>query len=240
MELDELHVDELGAGAIGQRVPVAGAFPAVARDLVGAADAAGGEDDRLCREHVERALLPVVGQDACRPSGIEHEVDDRVLHVDLDAEVCRVVLQRANQFEPGAVADVRQPRIAVAAEVALVDPAVLGAIEHRAPGLELAHAIGSLLGVDLRHPPVVDVLTAAHGVGKMHAPVVAVVVVAHGGGHAAFRHHGVSLAEERFADQADRNPGIRGLDRGTQSGTTRPDDQDVVGMGRCSMATVTD
>ena len=49
MELDELHVDQLGAGAIGQRVAVAGAFPAVARDLVGAADAAGGEDDRLGR-----------------------------------------------------------------------------------------------------------------------------------------------------------------------------------------------
>ena len=50
MELDELHVDQLGAGAIGQRVAVAGAFPAVAGDLEGAADAAGGEDDRLGAE----------------------------------------------------------------------------------------------------------------------------------------------------------------------------------------------
>src|SRR6185503_8162219 len=60
MELDELHVDELGAGAVGERVPVAGPFPAVAGDLVGAADAAGGEDDRLRREHMEAAALAVV------------------------------------------------------------------------------------------------------------------------------------------------------------------------------------
>ena len=187
----------------------------------------------LAAEHVERALVAVVGEDARRPARIEHEVDDRVLHVDVDAEVGRVVLQRADQLEPGAVADVRQPRIAVAAEVALVDPAVRRAIEDGAPCLELAHAIGRFLRVDLRHAPVVDVLPAAHGVGKMHPPVVAVVVVAHGRRHAAFRHHGVSLAEERFADQTDRDAGVGcGLDRGAQAGTTRPDDQDVVGMGR--------
>ena len=39
MELDELHVDQLGAGVIGERVAVAGALPAVARDPVGAARA---------------------------------------------------------------------------------------------------------------------------------------------------------------------------------------------------------
>ena len=50
MELDELHVDQLGAGAIGERVAVAGAFPAVAGDAIGAADAAGREDDRLGAE----------------------------------------------------------------------------------------------------------------------------------------------------------------------------------------------
>ena len=66
MELDELHVDQLGAGAVGERVAVAGAFPAVARDLVGAADAAGGEDHRLGREHVEAAALAVVGEHARR------------------------------------------------------------------------------------------------------------------------------------------------------------------------------
>ena len=50
MELDELHVHQLGAGVVGERVAVAGVFPAVARDLVGAADAAGRQHDRLGRE----------------------------------------------------------------------------------------------------------------------------------------------------------------------------------------------
>ena len=135
MELDELHVDQLGAGAIRQRVAVAGAFPAVAGDLVGAADAAGGEHDRLGGEHVEAAALAVVGQHAGGAAAVEEQLDDGVLHVHGHAEVDGVILQRADQLEAGAIADVRQARIAVAAEVALVDAAVGRAIEHRAPAL---------------------------------------------------------------------------------------------------------
>ena len=55
VELHELHVDEIGAGVIRERVAVAGAFPAVAGDAVGAADAAGGEDDCPGAEHLEAA-----------------------------------------------------------------------------------------------------------------------------------------------------------------------------------------
>ena len=40
---------QLRAGVVRQRVAVAGVFPAVARDLVGAAEAAGGHDDGLAR-----------------------------------------------------------------------------------------------------------------------------------------------------------------------------------------------
>ena len=47
MKLHELHVQQLGAGAVGQRVAVAGVFPTVAGDLVGAADAAGGHHHGL-------------------------------------------------------------------------------------------------------------------------------------------------------------------------------------------------
>ena len=114
-----------------------------------------------------------------------------------------MILQRANQLEPGAIADVREPRIAVAAEVALVDAAVRRAIEHRAPGFELAHAIRRFLRVNLRHAPVVDVLAAAHRVGEVDLPVVAIVVVRQRRRHAAFGHDGVRLAEQRLADQAD-------------------------------------
>ena len=96
----------------------------------------------------------------------------------VDALVDAVVLQRADHLQAGAVADVRQPRIAVAAEVALQDAAVLRAVEDRAPGLQLAHAVGRLLGVQLGHAPVVEVLAAAHRVGEVDLPAVAIVDVA--------------------------------------------------------------
>ena len=122
-----------------------------------------------------------------------------MLHVDVDAAMDAVILQRADHLEAGAIADVREARIAMAAEVALQDAAVLRAIEHRAPGFELAHAIGRFLRVQLGHAPVVQVLAAAHRVGEVHAPAVAVVDVGHRRRHAAFGHDGVRLAEQRLA-----------------------------------------
>ena len=99
---------------------------------------------------MEAAALAVVGQHAGGAAAVEHQLDDGVLHVHGHAEVDGVILQRADQLEAGAIADVRQARIAVAAEVALVDAAVRRAIEHRAPAFELAHAIGRFLGVQSR------------------------------------------------------------------------------------------
>src|SRR5262249_41449296 len=47
VELDELHVDQLGARVVPESVAVAGAFPAVARDLVRPAQAAHRQHDGL-------------------------------------------------------------------------------------------------------------------------------------------------------------------------------------------------
>ncbi len=58
--------------------------------------------------------------------------------------------KRADQFEPRAVADVCEPRIAVSAEISLVDAAVFRAVENRAPGFELANAIRALLSREAR------------------------------------------------------------------------------------------
>ena len=141
-----------------------------------------------------------------------------------------LLLQGADQLEAGAVADVGEPRVLVAAEVALADPAVLGAVEQRAPGLELPDPVGRLLRVQLGHPPVVEELAAAHGVAEVHLPVVVAVDVAHRGGDAALGHHGVRLAEQRLADH--RGPlALRArLDRRPQPGAARADDDDVVGV----------
>jgi len=161
---------------------------------------------------------------------VEEQIDDRVLHVHGHPGVDRVVLQRANQLETGAIADVRETRIPVTTEVALVDPAIGRAVEDGAPALELPHAIGRFLGVQFGHAPVVHVLAASHRVREVDLPAVTVVVVGHGRSHAPFRHDGVCLAEERLADETDREAARRGLDRGAQPGAARADDQHVVAV----------
>ena len=62
----------------------------------------------------------------------------------------------------------------------------------------------------------------------MDAPVIAIVDVAHGGGDAAFGHHGVSFAEQRFGDDADLYAGSGSFNGRAQSGSTRADDQDIM------------
>jgi hypothetical protein len=127
-----------------------------------------------------------------------------------------------------SVADVREPRIAVPTEVALQNSPVLRAVEQRAPRFQLVHPRRRFLRVQLGHPPVVEVLAAAHRVGEVHAPVVAVVDVAHRRRDAALRHHRVRLAEQRLGDDADARAVRRGFDRGAQAGAARADDEDVV------------
>ena len=106
------------------------------------------------------------------------------------------MLEGADHLQAGAVADVGEPGVAVAAEVALADQPVRRPVEERAPVLELHDPLGRLLGVELRHPPVVEHLPAAHGVAEVHLPVVLGVEVAHRRGRATLGHHRVRLAEQ--------------------------------------------
>ena len=228
MKLHELHVHQFRAGVIRERLAVAGVFPGIASDFVGAPDAAGGKHNGLCLENFETPALAVVAKRADDAVAILEQRDHRVFHVDVDALMDAVVLKRANQFQTGAVADVGEARITVAAEIALENFPVLRAVKHRAPCFEFVNARRGFLGVQFGHAPVVDVLAAAHRVGEMHAPVVAVVHVAHRRRHAALGHDGVRLAEQRFADQPDLHAGRRRLDGRAQARAARADDEHVV------------
>jgi hypothetical protein len=83
--------------------------------------------------------------------------------------------------------------------------------------------------VQFGHPPVVEVLAAAHRVGKVDAPVVPIVDIAQRGGRAALGHDGVRLAKERLADHAHRHPGGPRSDGGPEAGAAGAHDQDVMG-----------
>ena len=203
-------------------------FPAVARNAEGAANAAGGQHHRFASEQPKPTAFTIIAERADDAALALQERGDRGFHVDVDAEVDRVILERANHLEPGAVANVGEPRIPVSAKVALQNPPIVRAVEHRAPRFQFANTIGRLLRVQLRHPSVVHVLTAAHGVCEVHLPVVTIIHVTHRRRGAALRHHGVRLAEQRLAHESDAHTGCGRLNRCTQARPAGANDEDVV------------
>ena len=112
--------------------------------------------------------------------------------------------------------------------VPLGNRALFGSVEDCTPLLKLADAVRGLLGVKLGHPPLVEKLTAAHGVAEVNLPVVAGVDIAEGRRSTTFSHDRVGLAEERLADDArvEALPGT--LDGSAKTSTTGTDDDDVV------------
>ena len=74
-------------------------------------------------------------------------------------------------------------------------------------------------------------LAPAHRVGKMDFPAVTIVDVAERGGHPAFRHDRVRLAEQRLADEPNADARGGRLDRSSQTRATGADHQDVVFEG---------
>ena len=141
-----------------------------------------------------------------------------------------MVLQGANHLQSGAVAHVREARVTMAAEVPLENSPVLRAIEHRAPGFQLAHSIRSFFRVQFGHAPLVEILSAAHGVREMDAPVVAVIDVGQSGGNPPFGHHRVRLAQQRFAHHAHPQAGRCRFYRRPKARSARADNQNIVRM----------
>src|SRR6202040_1361278 len=125
--------------------------PTVTRDFVGAANPAGRKHDRFRTKNSEAASLSLVTKRTNNAVAVFQQRENRVLHVNLDALMDAVVLQGADHFEAGAIAHMRESRIFMSAEVSLQNTAVLRPIEDRAPGFQLAHAIGRFFGVQLGH-----------------------------------------------------------------------------------------
>ena len=114
---------ELGAGLISQADAVTGVLPAVAGDLVSSSNAAGGQDHGGCSKQLKTAPFTLVAKGADNPVAIFQESGHRKFHMDLDSLMDSMVLQGADHFQAGPIADVGQARVAVSAKVALQNPA---------------------------------------------------------------------------------------------------------------------
>ena len=139
-----------------------------------------------------------------------------------------LVLQRADQLEAGAVADVDEPPVGVPAERALRHLAVGRAIEHAAPALELADAVGRLLSVQLGHAPVVEVLAAEHRVLEVDLPVVGASTLPNDAAMPPSAITVCALPSSDLQTSAVRAPAADGRDRGSQPGAAGADHEHVV------------
>ena len=231
VELHELHVDELRAGAVGEALAIARRLPRVGGHREGTPHATRREHDRLGREGHGRAVDAAIADGAVDAAALHRQAGDDDFLVDLRADGHAAILQGANELEAGAVADVRETRVGMAAERPLQDAAIAGAVEDGAPLLQLAHPVGRLLGVELGHARVVEPVATDHRVAEVRGPAVAVIDVGQRGGHAALGHDGVGLAQQRLAHDADREAGFDTGDGGAQAGATGADDEDVVWSG---------
>ena len=228
MELDELHIHQFGAGFVGERHAVAGALPGIGSDGPGFADTAGGDDDGLRFENDEAAVFAPVSESASDAAAVGEEARDGALHVNVEAKLHAAILESANHFETGAVADVAETLVGVAAESTLENGAARSAVEERAPLLEFADAVRRFLGMELGHAPVVQIFAAEHGVSEMRLPAVGGVHVGHGGGDPAFGHDRMRFSKERFANDANARALRESFDGGAQSCAAGADDQNVV------------
>src|ERR1700738_5161928 len=120
---------------------VTGVLPTVARDFVSTPDSPGCKHDRFRAENFESTTFPFVTKCTDGAIAVLQDRQDRVLHVDVDAAVHTVILKRANHFQTGTISDMCKSRVSMAAEIALQNSPILGAIEHCAPRFKLAHPI---------------------------------------------------------------------------------------------------
>ena len=229
VELDELHVLQGDAGAVGHDDAVAGGGEGVGRDAEGAAVAAGGEHDGLGLDGLDLPAEDVVGDEALAGVVADHEVEGVPLAVDLDAALEQLLEEDGEQGVAGAVGGVDGARGGVAAEAPLGDAAVVHAGEGAAHVLELEDVLRRLATEYLGGVLVDEEVAALDGVVHVQLPRVVVGGVAERGGDAALGRAGVGAQRVDLGEDGDVDAGVLGdCERGAHAGETGPNDQDVV------------
>ena len=217
------------AGVVGERVAVAGVFPAVAGDLVGAADAAGGEHDGLGAKQLERPALALVAERAGDAVAVLEQADDRALHVHVDAPggcrdpaACESSRGRCGRRRaPGADSDGRRSCAAGSCRPSCDRRRAPQASSSRTRSGASFACSSAMRQLFTYWPPRIVSEKWTFQLSRSST-------LAERRGDAAFGHDRVRLAEQRLADEADRHAGGRGLDGRPQARAAGADDEDVV------------
>ena len=214
VELDELHVFQRDAGAVGHHDTVAGGGEGVGRDAEGAAVAAGAEHHGLGRDSLDLTGEDVVGDEALADVVLDHQIERVPLGVDLDAAPQELLKQHGQHSVTGAVGGVAGAGRGVAAEATLRDAALVVAGEGAAHVLEFEDVLRALAGQHFGRVLVDEVVAALDGVEHMQVPGILGRVAERGGdpalGGARMRAQRVHLGEDRHVQ--------RGIVRDLQGG----------------------
>src|SRR3984893_18681102 len=134
MKLHELHVDQICTCVISERVTVASVLPTIAGNFVRPPNSASGQHHRFGAENLEASAFAFVTKCSDYAVAVFQERKNGVLHIDVDALVHAVILQRANHLQARAIAHERQTWIFMPAEMTLQNAPIFCAIKYGAPG----------------------------------------------------------------------------------------------------------
>ena len=226
--LDELHVLERNAGAVGHRHPVAGLDRGVGGEGEDAAATAGAEDHGFRLHDAHDAGAQLDGGDPLAAPVLDEEARREPLVVTLHLRVLEGGLEeRVQHVEAGLVGGVPGPPDAHAAEGADGDAAVLLPAPRAAPVLELDHLARGLVHEGLDGVLVSEPVGAADRV--VDVIVEGVVLLDHGRGAALggdrVAAHWVDLREHR---DVEIGVGLGGGDDSPQARASAADDKQVV------------
>ena len=231
MELHELQILQRQARAQHHAATVAGAGMGRGAGEVGAAIAAGGQDDHLRPEQVQGAIGQVPAEHAGAGTFLIHDqVDGEILDEEMRVVLQRLAIERVQHGVPGTVGGGTGPLRGCpltelrghAAEGTLIDAAFLGTAEGHTEVLQLQHRIDGVTHHVLDGVLVTQPVRPLDGVVHVPAPVVG-AHVAQRGGDAALRRDRVRPRREHLGDAGRVQPRLRTAHGGAQSGTAGTD-----------------
>jgi len=233
MELKKLHVLEGQAGAIGQGHAVAGDGLGIGGETVERAAAAGADDQGLAADEGELAGGHVHRRQAAELSALDQDGGDEEFVIVGGVVVLEQGVIEGLQLEKaGLVGRQHGAGVAVAAEGALGDAAVVAAGPGDAPVVELEDFAGHGVDKEVHHILIGEEIAPLDRIPGVQLEAVAILGAHHRGGAALGRDrmgaHHLVLGDHRDVDLA---LGLaRCLDGRAQAGQSRSEYDEIMGQ----------